>query len=300
MWYLTAVEWALQALRLIATAIIGGNIGSFLNVVAWRVPRAESIVFGRSHCPFCGHLVRAHDNVPVLGWLQLRGRCRDCHAPISVRYPVVEATCATVALVLVTVDASAPMALLQHGVLFTLLMVVTLLERDDSRMPAELPSMALVFAIVGAAFFPETILLRPDWPMTGGSEAFARLGMQGHSWNGLPDAFAKMLAASLGAFAGWVLSVASDHKSDAQPAGAFVALTDVHNVFQMPSALALPLIGAFLGWQAVLATIVIAWPARCIRLHVVAGLRMTPSTGWSGDFLAVALALVSGWRAAGG
>lgn len=65
-------------------------IGSFLNVVVWRVPRGESVVAPPSACPHCGHRVRARDNVPVLSWLVLRGRCRDCGAPIAVRYPLVE------------------------------------------------------------------------------------------------------------------------------------------------------------------------------------------------------------------
>jgi len=71
-------------------AAVGLLIGSFLNVVVWRVPRGESIVSPPSACPRCGHRIRARDNVPVLSWLVLRGRCRDCAAPISARYPLVE------------------------------------------------------------------------------------------------------------------------------------------------------------------------------------------------------------------
>src|SRR5690554_1868566 len=71
-------------------AVLGLVIGSFLNVVAWRVPRGESITSPRSACPACGHAVRARDNIPVLSWLVLRGKCRDCTAPISPQYLVVE------------------------------------------------------------------------------------------------------------------------------------------------------------------------------------------------------------------
>lgn len=66
-------------------------IGSFLNVVAHRVPAGESIVHPPSACPSCGHAIRNRHNVPVLGWLVLRGRCFDCREPISARYPLVEA-----------------------------------------------------------------------------------------------------------------------------------------------------------------------------------------------------------------
>ncbi len=81
----------------VATAVIAGIfgllVGSFLNVVIWRVPRKESVVRPASHCPECDAPVRPYDNVPVLSWVVLRGRCRDCHAPIPVRYPLVELAC---------------------------------------------------------------------------------------------------------------------------------------------------------------------------------------------------------------
>lgn len=71
-------------------ALYGAIIGSFLNVVVYRVPRGESVVRPPSACPACGHRIRPRDNVPVLSWLILRGRCRDCGASISWRYPAVE------------------------------------------------------------------------------------------------------------------------------------------------------------------------------------------------------------------
>lgn len=73
-----------------SAGVLGLLIGSFLNVVVWRLPRGESVVFPPSSCPSCGHVIRSRDNVPVLGWLLLHGRCRDCRAPISARYPLVE------------------------------------------------------------------------------------------------------------------------------------------------------------------------------------------------------------------
>jgi leader peptidase (prepilin peptidase)/N-methyltransferase len=73
-----------------ACGVAGLLMGSFLNVVIWRLPRGESLMRPASHCPSCERPVRPYDNVPVLSWLLLRGRCRDCQAPISVRYPLVE------------------------------------------------------------------------------------------------------------------------------------------------------------------------------------------------------------------
>jgi leader peptidase (prepilin peptidase)/N-methyltransferase len=75
---------------ILLAGLLGLLIGSFLNVVVWRLPRAESLSHPGSHCPECGHPIRAYDNVPVVSWLVLRGRCRDCGTAISVRYPLVE------------------------------------------------------------------------------------------------------------------------------------------------------------------------------------------------------------------
>ena len=64
----------MEGLILAWTGLLGACVGSFTNVVAWRLPRQESVVFPGSHCPICGHSIRWHDNLPVLGWLLLRGR----------------------------------------------------------------------------------------------------------------------------------------------------------------------------------------------------------------------------------
>jgi len=74
----------------VVSFLFGLAVGSFLNVVIHRVPRHESLVRPRSHCPRCGAAIRWHDNLPVVSWLALRGRCRDCRTGISPRYPLVE------------------------------------------------------------------------------------------------------------------------------------------------------------------------------------------------------------------
>jgi leader peptidase (prepilin peptidase) / N-methyltransferase len=70
--------------------VLGAVFGSFLNVVIYRVPRSESVVKPASHCPHCGSAIRARDNIPILSWILLGRRCRDCREPISARYPLVE------------------------------------------------------------------------------------------------------------------------------------------------------------------------------------------------------------------
>ena len=75
---------------IVLTAVLGACVGSFLNVVLWRVPRGESIVSPPSHCPACDHELGPLELVPVLSWVALRRRCRHCGVRISARYPLVE------------------------------------------------------------------------------------------------------------------------------------------------------------------------------------------------------------------
>ncbi len=81
----------LEALTIVWFFFLGGSFGSFLNVVVYRVPRHQTL-WGSSRCPSCGHVIRLHHNIPVLSWFFLSGRCYDCRATISSRYPIVEAT----------------------------------------------------------------------------------------------------------------------------------------------------------------------------------------------------------------
>ena len=101
--WLVLLPWAETATLAFAFAW-GAMLGSFINVVAHRVPRGESVVRGRSRCPRCGAAIRARDNVPVLGWLLLRGRCRDCGEPIAARYPLVELLCGLLVAAAAAID----------------------------------------------------------------------------------------------------------------------------------------------------------------------------------------------------
>ena len=91
----TAAPLAVPGLVAFA-GVLGAILGSFLNVCVHRLPRGESVVRPRSHCPRCGHGIAWYDNVPVLSWLVLRARCRHCAAPISAQYPLVELAAALI------------------------------------------------------------------------------------------------------------------------------------------------------------------------------------------------------------
>ena len=132
---------------LVAIAFVFGLlIGSFLNVVAYRLPRGESLVSPPSHCPACGKPVRPRDNLPVIGWLLLRGKCRDCGEPFSWRYPAVELfTGLLFALVVATQDEAIDVVL---GLcLVTALVPITLIDLDVRRIPDAITIPAAIAAL---------------------------------------------------------------------------------------------------------------------------------------------------------
>lgn len=136
----------------VASAVLGLAVGSFLNVVVWRVPRGGSVVRPRSACPSCGSPIRPVDNIPVLSWLALRGRCRDCSEPISFRYPLVE-TGTAVGFVLMTVRLGLVPELPAFLYLTAVGIALALIDLDFRRLPNAiiLPSYAVLAVLFGAA-----------------------------------------------------------------------------------------------------------------------------------------------------
>jgi leader peptidase (prepilin peptidase)/N-methyltransferase len=142
------------ALAVTFAALLGLAVGSFLNVLIWRIPRKESVVRPPSHCPACDAELSARDNIPLLSWLVLRGRCRQCQAAISGRYPAVELlTCALfVGMVLargVHADLPAYLYLAAVGV------ALSFIDLDVKRLPDVLtyPSYLVGLGLLGTAAF---------------------------------------------------------------------------------------------------------------------------------------------------
>jgi leader peptidase (prepilin peptidase)/N-methyltransferase len=137
---------------IVVCGVLGLLIGSFLNVVVWRVPRGESIVSPPSHCPKCDTPIAPRDNIPVLSWLLLRGRCRHCQNPISARYPLVEAL--TGALWAGLAAWFGPVAQLPAYLVFAGAGVaLALIDLDVQRLPdvLTLPSYPVGLALLGLA-----------------------------------------------------------------------------------------------------------------------------------------------------
>ena len=132
--------------------VLGLLIGSFLNVVIWRVPRGESIVRPPSHCPGCDTPIAPRDNVPVLSWLVLRGRCRRCGEPISARYPAVELGTGLLFAALALRFGPEP-ELPAYLYLGAVCVALAAIDVDLHRLPdaLTLPSYAVLAVLLGAA-----------------------------------------------------------------------------------------------------------------------------------------------------
>jgi leader peptidase (prepilin peptidase)/N-methyltransferase len=140
------------ALIAVPAGVIGLVIGSFLNVVVHRLPRGESIVRPRSHCPGCQSTIRPRDEVPVVSWLLLRGRCRDCSAPIGGRYPLVELLTSAIFVVL-ALRFGASAALPAYLYLGAVGVALAVIDFDTKRLPdvLTLPSYGVGLALLGLA-----------------------------------------------------------------------------------------------------------------------------------------------------
>jgi leader peptidase (prepilin peptidase) / N-methyltransferase len=145
-----------------AAALGGLLVGSFLNVVAHRLPRGESLVRPRSRCPECGTQLRAIDNIPVISWLALRGRCHHCGASISARYPIVELV--TGALYIAVIASQDDAVRIVLGLLLvTVLVPITLIDLELRIIPNIITGPAALAAVVAIAaldtdFLPEALI----------------------------------------------------------------------------------------------------------------------------------------------
>ena len=188
-----------------AAALLGLLVGLFLTVVAHRLPLGQSVVGGRSECPGCGATIRAYDNVPVLSWLALRGRCRACAMPISARYPLVEAGTAALWVAVAAVHHADTTKLVLGLVLVTVLVPLALIDFDRQILPNRITYPAFVVGVaLGFALDPAG---QPDRllaaAIAGGSIGLVALLVP----RGMGMGDAKLLAV-LGVFLGSSVAVA--------------------------------------------------------------------------------------------
>lgn len=172
--------------------VLGSLIGSFLNVVIHRVPNELSIVFPNSACPKCNSPIRPYDNIPILSWLVLGGKCRNCKAPISARYPAVEFLTGVIFVVVfwqVGFNAFLPVAFIFAAVMISLIFI------DAGHMI--LPN------VITYPLFVFVLLVRIVYPVVFGSEYFSDMAFAPATWmQGQPAWIVSLACAAVGALAG--------------------------------------------------------------------------------------------------
>jgi leader peptidase (prepilin peptidase)/N-methyltransferase len=219
-----------QSFIYVTTAILGAIIGSFLNVVIHRVPLEESIVLPSSRCPSCGATIAFYDNVPVLSYVMLGGRCRACKINISARYPAVEALTALLWLAVVWRDGLS-VALPFDLVFVTAITALVFIDAEHMILPNVITYPGIVFALIA----------RLAIPLLSGSPHFDDLPMLMHGMlSGMPIWAASLVGAFIGALVGggslWLMGWTWEKLRGIEAMG----LGDVKMMF---------MVGAYLGWR---------------------------------------------------
>ena len=215
---------------------VGGCVGSFMNVVIYRLPAGISTAKPGSRCPHCCHAIRFYDNIPVISWFVLRAKCRDCKAPISGRYASVEAFMAIVIVSLAIVEVYLPTRtrhwvdpqewtaywgrMAVHGLLISTAVCSAFMEFDRRRVPARLFLLASLSGLTGIVLIREPLVQIQFFELDGGPLA------------GLRDCL-------IGAVGGWFIAP-------------IVLRANTANRRFRPSRLTITLAGGVLGWQALL------------------------------------------------
>jgi leader peptidase (prepilin peptidase)/N-methyltransferase len=200
-------EFPMSSLSLLLAAVFGAVVGSFLNVCIHRLPQGKSLAVPGSACPRCGHALAWFENIPIVSWLVLRGRCRRCRAPISVRYPIVEAI--TAVMFAAGWWYYGPTALLVSRLTFGCALIVLFAIDLEHQL---LPNLITLPGIVAGFLF--SLVAEPGWMASligiavgggvlfGVAEGYYRLRHE----EGLGMGDVKMLA-MVGAFLGWKLTL---------------------------------------------------------------------------------------------
>jgi leader peptidase (prepilin peptidase)/N-methyltransferase len=189
--------------ELILAAVFGLIVGSFLNVCIYRLPRRESVTWPASHCTSCQRSLAWYENIPILAWLALRGRCRTCRAPISITYPAVELTTAVVFVGAVMVYGLTMLMAVRLAFACALI-VLFAIDLEHRILPNVITLPGIVAGFVASVFLP------PGWfssllgILLGGGVLFAiaEIYYRARGVEGLGMGDVKMLA-MIGAFLGW-------------------------------------------------------------------------------------------------
>jgi len=188
----------------IASVAFGAMIGSFLNVCIHRLPKEESVVKPGSHCPKCHTPIRFYDNIPILSYILLKGKCRHCQASISIQYPIVEAVTALSSF-FVFKTFGITMSYLYYFLFVSALIAITVIDLHHQIIPDVISLPGIVIGVLGSLLVPQiTFWDSLTGMIVGGGSLF--LVATGYQWlfkrEGMGGGDVKLLA-MIGAFLGW-------------------------------------------------------------------------------------------------
>jgi len=234
------VSWQIHAILILGLFAVGAVVGSFLNVCIYRIPWEKSVIWPASHCPKCLRAIRPQDNIPVLSWLALRGECRSCGAPVSPRYPLIEALVGLLFVSVYVADvvygptlplgalpAATVARLAYHLSLVALLVVATFIDYDLWIIPDGVTVPGMVVGLAAGAIFPG---IRPEPSAAAGH------------WEGL-------VVGVIGLAAGAGLT---------QSVRLLGSLAFRREAMGFGDVTFMGMIGAYLGWQAAVLTFFLA------------------------------------------
>jgi leader peptidase (prepilin peptidase)/N-methyltransferase len=198
------VETTLTVYHLAFIFVLGTVFGSFINVVIYRLPRDASLVWPPSACPACGTRIRFYDNVPVLSYLLLRGRCRHCHGRISPRYPIVEVASGLL-MVWVVAAGGPPGTVASRAVLVLFLLAIAIIDWEHMIIPDELSLGGCLVGFVLSFFNPQVPVAASLVGLIAGGAFFLAIGLIWRRLRGIEALGGGdvKLAAMIGAFLGW-------------------------------------------------------------------------------------------------
>jgi leader peptidase (prepilin peptidase) / N-methyltransferase len=188
----------------VVSIVFGALIGSFLNVCILRLPKEESIVWPGSHCPHCKHSIKFYDNIPLVSYILLKGRCRHCHSPISFQYPLVEGITALGSLILF-MKFGPSLSYLFYFLFVAALIVITVIDLYHQIIPDVISLPGIGVGLLASLMIPQiTFLTSLIGTLLGGGSLFliATIYQRLFKREGMGGGDVKFLA-MIGAFLGW-------------------------------------------------------------------------------------------------
>jgi leader peptidase (prepilin peptidase)/N-methyltransferase len=188
----------------IVSIIFGAIVGSFLNVCIFRLPKEESIVWPGSHCPHCKNSIKAYDNIPLISYILLKGRCRHCHSPISFQYPLIEGITALGSLILF-MKFGPSLSYLFYFLFVAALIVITVIDLYHQIIPDVISLPGIGVGLLASLIIPQINFLDSlIGVLSGGGSLFVVATL--YQWlfkrEGMGGGDVKLLA-MIGAFLGW-------------------------------------------------------------------------------------------------